>query len=212
MSLVQNKSTSNIRIAMIGSRNLEKIAAYAKQIEIYFDYCYQLAKAGVVMSSGLCLKGPDGLAQKAYAKAIDEGLASTSQLEVYVCDQSMIRKSPLPYKELSIVMPPELKGKRVEWLSKVMTQSHIAACDDYALGQHQRNVHQILGLDLNSPVDAVFTWCLLNKDGSPMGGTATAFNLATQLGIPVVNLFNTKPEEVTIQLNKILGAQHEQTI
>ena len=45
-----------------------------------------------------------------------------------------------------------------------------------------------------------------------MGGTATAFNLATQLGIPVVNLFNTKPEEVTIQLNKILGAQHEQTI
>ena len=73
MSLVQNKNTSNLRIAMIGSRNLEKVAAYSSQVEIYFDYCYQLAKAGVVMSSGLCTKGPDGLAQKAYAKAIDEG-------------------------------------------------------------------------------------------------------------------------------------------
>ena len=71
MSLVQNKNISNIRIAMIGSRNLEKVAAYSSQVGIYFDYCYQLAKAGVVMTSGLCLKGPDGLAQKAYAKAID---------------------------------------------------------------------------------------------------------------------------------------------
>ena len=204
MSLVQNKNTSNLRIAMIGSRNLEKVAAYSSQVEIYFDYCYQLAKAGVVMSSGLCTKGPDGLAQKAYAKAIDEGLASTSQLEVYVSEQSMIRKSPLPYKDLSIVMPSPLKAKRIEWLSKVMSSSHLNACNDYALGQHQRNVHQVLGLDLNSPVDAVFTWCMLNKDGSPMGGTATAFNLAKLLNIPIINLFNTKPDDVTIQLNKLL--------
>lgn len=204
MSLVQNKNTSNLRIAMIGSRNLEKVAAYSSQVEIYFDYCYQLAKAGVVMSSGLCTKGPDGLAQKAYAKAIDEGLASTSQLEVYVSEQSMIRKSPLPYKEMSMVMPSNLKTKRIQWLSKVMTSSHLNACDDYALGQHQRNVHQILGPDLITPVDAVFTWCLLNKDGSPMGGTATAYKLALLLDIPIINLFNTKPDYVTIQLNKLL--------
>lgn len=189
---------------MIGSRNLEKVAAYSSQVGIYSDYCYQLAKTGVVMTSGLCLKGPDGLAQKAYAKAIDECLANTSQLEVYVCDQSMIRKSPLPYKDLSIVMPSSLKANRIDWLSKVMSPSHLNACDDYALGQHQRNVHQVLGLDLNSPVDAVFTWCMLNKDGSPMGGTATAFNLARLLNIPIINLFNTKPDDVTIQLNKLL--------
>lgn len=189
---------------MIGSRNLEKVAAYSSQVGIYSDYCYQLAKTGVVMTSGLCLKGPDGLAQKAYAKAIDECLANTSQLEVYVCDQSMIRKSPLPYKDLSIVMPSSLKANRIDWLSKVMSPSHLNACDDYALGQHQRNVHQVLGLDLNSPVDAVFTWCMLNKDGSPMGGTATAYKLALLLDIPIINLFNTKPDDVTIQLNKLL--------
>ena len=207
MSLVQNKNTSNLRIAMIGSRNLEKVAAYSSQVEIYFDYCYQLAKAGVVMSSGLCTKGPDGLAQKAYAKAIDEGLASTSQLEVYVYDQSMIRKSPLPYKDLSIVMPDHLRNKRIELLRTVMTPSHIEACGPYALGMHQRNVHQILGLELNDPVDAVFTWCMLDKQGKPMGGTATSYNLAVLRGIPVINLFNMEPDYVTSQLNKLLAGE-----
>ena len=201
MSLVQNKNTSNLRIAMIGSRNLEKVAAYSSQVEIYFDYCYQLAKAGVVMSSGLCTKGPDGLAQKAYAKAIDEGLASTSQLEVYVSEQSMIRKSPLPYKEMSMVMPSNLKTKRIQWLSKVMTSSHLNACDDYALGQHQRNVHQILGPDLITPVDAVFTWCFIkwvsyvkmrarqNQIISGIGKFRVAVEAACQSSIALCSVF-----------------------
>lgn len=194
------------RIALIGSRNLEKVSVYSNQVPTYFDYCYQLAKSGVVMSSGLCTQGPDGIAQKAYAKAIDEGLASISQLEVFVCNQRMIDKSPLPYKEHSIVMPNSLYNERLKYLRMVMTSSHIEACNDYALGQHQRNVHQILGLDLKSPVDAVFTWCLLDKYGKPMGGTATAYNLAVIHKIPVINMFNTKLSEVTKQLNEVIGA------
>ena len=201
---MQNKTRSNLRIALIGSRKLEEVSAYAPSVQIYFDYCYQLAKAGVVMSSGLCTKGPDGIAQKAYAKAIDEGLASTSQLEVYVFDQKMINKSPLPYKEYSQVMPDSLRKTRIEFLEKVMTPSHLASCNEYALGQHQRNVHQILGMDLASPVDAVFTWCMLDKAKKPLGGTATAYNLALGLGIPVINLFNTKADDVTDHLNQIL--------
>lgn len=198
---MQNKNTSNLRIAMIGSRNLEKVAAYSSQVEIYFDYCYQLAKAGVVMSSGLCTKGPDGLAQKAYAKAIDEGLASTSQLEVYVSEQSMIRKSPLPYKEMSMVMPSNLKAKRIQWLSKVMTSSHLNACDDYALGQHQRNVHQILGPDLITPVDAVFTW---TPNGNVVGGTATALKLSMKAGIPIFNLGRPDQDKVLEEIRQFL--------
>ena len=34
--------------------------------------------------------------------------------------------------------------------------------------------------------------------------SATSYNLAVLRGIPVVNLFNTKPDDVTIQLNKLL--------
>lgn len=156
------------------------------------------------MSSGLCTKGPDGIAQKAYAKAIDEGLADPSQLEVYVFDQKMIDKSPLPYKEYSKVMPDSLRSMRIKFLEKVMTASHLKACDEYALGQHQRNVHQILGEDLASPVDAVFTWCMLDKLKKPLGGTATAYNLATALGIPIINLFNTKVDDVTTNLNYLI--------
>ena len=189
---------------MIGSRKLEKTPVYQKDIGIYFDYCYQLAKAGVVMTSGLCSEGPDGIAQKAYAKAIKEGLATVSQYEVYVAEDSNILKSPLPFKTHATVMPVYLKEERLKYLSTVMSQSHLQACGPYALGMHQRNVHQILGLELNNPVDAVFTWCLVDKNKKPLGGTATAFNLAVNLGIPVINLFNTPLEEVTEQLNKVL--------
>lgn len=198
-------NTKPIRIALIGSRKLEEISAYKPFVDMYFEYCYQLAKAGVVMTSGLCKKGPDGLAQKAYAKAIDEGLADVSQLEVYVYDQSEIIKSPLPYKSYAIVMPDHLRNKRIELLRTVMTPSHIEACGPYALGMHQRNVHQILGLELNDPVDAVFTWCMLDKEGKPMGGTATSYNLAVLRGIPVINLFNMEPDYVTSQLNLLLS-------
>ena len=198
-------NTKPIRIALIGSRKLEEISAYKPFVDMYFKYCYQLAKAGVVMTSGLCKKGPDGLAQKAYAKAIDEGLADVSQLEVYVYDQSEIIKSPLPYKSYAIVMPDHLRNKRIELLRTVMTPSHIEACGPYALGMHQRNVHQILGLELNDPVDAVFTWCMLDKEGKPMGGTATSYNLAVLRGIPVINLFNMEPDYVTSQLNLLLS-------
>lgn len=198
-------NTKPIRIALIGSRKLEEISAYKPFIDMYFEYCYQLAKAGVVMTSGLCKKGPDGLAQKAYAKAIDEGLADVFQLEVYVYDQSEIIKSPLPYKSYAIVMPDHLRNKRIELLRTVMTPSHIEACGPYALGMHQRNVHQILGLELNDPVDAVFTWCMLDKQGKPIGGTATAYNLAVLRGIPVINLFNMESDYVTSQLNLLLS-------
>ena len=48
---------------------------------------------------------------------------------------------------------------------------------------------------------------MLDKEGKPMGGTVTSYNLAVLRGIPVINLFNTKPDDVTIQLNKLLAGE-----
>lgn len=194
-------NTKPIRIALIGSRKLEEISAYKPFVDMYFEYCYQLAKAGVVMTSGLCKKGPDGLAQKAYAKAIDEGLADVSQLEVYVYDQSEIIKSPLPYKSYAIVMPDHLRNKRIELLRTVMTPSHIEACGPYALGMHQRNVHQILGLELNNPVDAVICW---TPNGDVVGGTATALKLAMKADIPIFNLGRPDQDKVLEEIRQFL--------
>ena len=48
---------------------------------------------------------------------------------------------------------------------------------------HTRNVFQILGADLKTPVNFVAYWCKRDAKGNPTGGTATAVNLARKLGI-----------------------------
>jgi len=50
---------------------------------------------------------------------------------------------------------------------------------------HGRNPFQILGKDLNDPVDFVLCW---TQYGKIEGGTATAINLALKYNIPVFNL------------------------
>lgn len=51
-----------------------------------------------------------------------------------------------------------------------------------------RNVHQILGRNLDSPSDLVIYWCRKDYHGGPTGGTATAVNLALSYGITCINL------------------------
>lgn len=53
---------------------------------------------------------------------------------------------------------------------------------------HARNCQQILGLNLDDPVDFVFFWAPEAND-RVMGGTATAVRLAREFGIPVFNLW-----------------------
>jgi hypothetical protein len=62
---------------------------------------------------------------------------------------------------------------------------------------HARNMHQILGADLNNPVRFVICW---TPDGAETeaecsletGGTGTAIRLASRHGIPVINLSRSK--------------------
>jgi len=52
---------------------------------------------------------------------------------------------------------------------------------------HTRNVYQVLGRDLNTPVKFVVCY---TKDGKASGGTGQAIRIAESLKIPVYNLFN----------------------
>lgn len=54
---------------------------------------------------------------------------------------------------------------------------------------HARNVHQVLGLNLNDPVDFVVCYTV---DGKLSGGTATAMRIARDKDIPIFNLFYDK--------------------
>ena len=172
-----------MRIALIGSRQLEQKQEYFEDIKLCYNVCMRLAQLGITFTSGLCEIGMDGIAQKAYSKAVDLGLAKESQFEVYVADQYNIRRSTLPRKHLAIVRNKDL----ISETERIASEVHPAwdRCNEWARGMHSRNCHQILGYDLQSPVDAVICW---TPDGKIQGGTATAIRISMKYDIPVFNL------------------------
>ena len=193
-----------MRIALIGSRQLEQKQEYFEDIKLCYNVCMRLAQLGITFTSGLCEIGMDGIAQKAYSKAVDLGLAKESQFEVYVADQYNIRKSTLPRKHLAIVRNKDL----ISETERIASEVHPAwdKCNEWARGMHSRNCHQILGYDLKSPVDAVICW---TPDGAVVGGTATAIRIAMKYNIPVFNLGVPDKESVLNDIKNFLESRKD---
>ena len=188
-----------MRIALIGSRQLEQKEEYFKDIKLCHNVCMRLAQLGVTFTSGLCELGMDGIAQKAYSKAVDLGYANETQFEVYVADQHNIRKSTLPRKHLAIVRNKDL----ISETERIASEVHPAwdRCNEWARGMHSRNCHQILGYDLQSPVDAVICW---TPNGNIQGGTRTALMIALKYNIPVFNLGCADKDAVLQEIKSFL--------
>ena len=188
-----------MRIALIGSRQLEQKQEYFEDIKLCYNVCMRLAQLGITFTSGLCEIGMDGIAQKAYSKAVDLGLAKESQFEVYVADQYNIRRSTLPRRHLATVRNKDL----ISETERIASEVHPAwdRCNEWARGMHSRNCHQILGYDLQSPVDAVICW---TPNGKIQGGTATAIRIALKYNIPVFNLGTKDRESVLQSIKKFL--------
>ena len=188
-----------MRIALIGSRQLEQKQEYFEDIKLCYNVCMRLAQLGVTFTSGLCELGMDGIAQKAYSKAVDLGYANETQFEVYVADQYNIKKSNLPRKHLAIVRNKSLIAET----ERIASEVHPAwdKCNEWARGMHSRNCHQILGYDLQSPVDAVICW---TPNGKIQGGTATALKLSMKAGIPVFNLGRSDKDVVLQEIKAFL--------
>jgi len=193
-----------MRIALIGSRQLEQKQEYFEDIKLCYNVCMRLAQLGITFTSGLCEIGMDGIAQKAYSKAVDLGLAKESQFEVYVADQYNIRRSTLPRKHLTIVRNKDL----ISETERIASEVHPAwdRCNEWARGMHSRNCHQILGYDLQSPVDAVICW---TPDGAVVGGTATAIRIAMKYNIPVFNLGVPDKESVLNDIKNFLESRKD---
>ena len=62
-------------------------------------------------------------------------------------------------------------------------------CSQGAKKLHGRNVHQVLGKDIDPKTYSSFVICW-TPNGAEVGGTATAIRLAKQVGIRVLNLAN----------------------
>lgn len=193
-----------MRIALIGSRQLEQKQEYFEDIKLCYNVCMRLAQLGVTFTSGLCEIGMDGIAQKAYSKAVDLGLAKESQFEVYVADQYNIRRSTLPRRHLATVRNKDL----ISETERIASEVHPAwdRCNEWARGMHSRNCHQILGYDLQSPVDAVICW---TPDGKIQGGTATAIRIAMKYDIPVFNLGVSDKESVLNDIKNFLESRKD---
>lgn len=67
---------------------------------------------------------------------------------------------------------------------------------------HARNVYQVLGKDLDTPSKMLIAWTKLTRKGEPMGGTATAINLAKKFGVEVLHLGR---EEDMLRIQRFLG-------
>lgn len=193
-----------MRIALIGSRQLEQKEEYFEDIKLCYNVCMRLAQLGITFTSGLCELGMDGIAQKAYSTCVDLGYAKESQFEVYVADQYNIRRSTLPRKHLAIVRNKDL----ISETERIASEVHPAwdRCNEWARGMHSRNCHQILGYDLQSPVDAVICW---TPDGKIQGGTATAIRIAMKYDIPVFNLGVSDKKSVLNDIKNFLESRKD---
>ena len=131
-------------------------------------------------------------------QAVTDGSARLEQFEVYVANQNEINKSRLPNKNLSIIM----NQAKINEIEQIAASIHPAwhNCNEWARGMHMRNVHQILGYNLDYPVDAVVTWVKEDAYGNPRGGTSTAIKLAREYGIPVFNLNTPDVQKVLYEI------------
>ena len=75
-------------------------------------------------------------------------------------------------------------------------------CDDTDKKFHGRNVYQILGFNLDDPVDVVICFAKPTGMYTVAGGTGTAVSIARQHGVPVYNLWYEKD---LIDLKRVLG-------
>lgn len=191
-----------LRVALIGSRALHKEPGHEDDIKFLHKLCYRFAELGIQFTSGLCDDGLDAIAQREYCRAVNNHKALLSQFEVYVYDMKAIHKSKLPNKHLAVPLNSSIKHE----LFKIAETLHSnwGGCDNYARKQHARNIHQILGYNLDEPVNAVVTWCVTDNQGNPIGGTATAIKLAMRHNIPVFNFYNTDRREVVGQIHNFL--------
>lgn len=64
-----------------------------------------------------------------------------------------------------------------------------------------RNSFQVLGPDLESPVDCVICWTI---DGKVTGGTGQALRIARGHGIPIINLGSVTPAEAEELIGNII--------
>jgi hypothetical protein len=171
-----------IYFAGIGSRETPKdIAKKQKEVGIW------LAKLGLTLRTGGA-DGSDTNFEEAYTEA-------KGKLEVW-----------LPWKGFNGRKGTDYLPNSLHFVTAATIHPAWQYLTRGPRALHARNIGQVLGEDINTPVAFVLCW---TRDGAnsedkvtkQTGGTGTAIRLASRCNIPIINMFNDDWEK---QLNDVL--------
>lgn len=189
------------RIALIGSRKLAN-ANQRESAELFYDVAKTCAELGHIIRSGGAA-GADYIAELAYFDAINATTADPDQVEIYVPWKNFqaTRGINNPLHHLHVIpSDPVLVQRANEMVYN--THPNPRALSQGALKLHSRNMNQVFGLDLNTPIDLCICW---TEHGIKSGGTASAITLCERNNIPVFNLGVDDPQITLDALNAYFG-------
>lgn len=160
------------------------------------DASYRLARVGIVLRSGKAT-GADSSFQKGVERyVIDSGCQNWASLaEVYIPNKYFGERSLKDYWDMdldTIDYMFEQEKLSHEILSTVHNADYLRDERQSAYRLHRRNIHQVLGPNLEMPSPSKFCiyYCPETRTGNPKGGTATAVKLAKQYGTRTLNLLH----------------------
>ena len=168
------KEYLNKRYAGIGSRSTPKVVL--KEMK---NTAIKLAEIGFELYSG----GASG-ADKAFEEGSKEGGGSQ---RIFYPNENY---------------DPKVWEKALEIASRMHESGDVSKVKGTNL--LTRNVFQILGEDLNSPVSFVLCYCPRDKLGKLKGGTRLGINLAKENKIPILNLYDISYTEMRSELIKLI--------
>ena len=189
------------RIAFIGSRKLAE-PAHNEAAKLFYHVAKTCAELGHILRSGGA-SGADYIAELAYFDAINATTADPDQVEIYVPWKKFqaTRGINNPLHHLHVIpSDPVLVQRANEMVYN--THPNPRALSQGALKLHSRNMNQVFGLDLNTPIDLCICW---TEHGIKSGGTASAITLCERNNIPVFNLGQPNAQNVLDALNNYFG-------
>ena len=149
------------------------------------DICDFMKEIGTLMSKH------DWILRSGGAKGADSAFEAghTGKKEIYLPWRHFRRNKSKFYgsSERAVSMA------KAVWAARQISNPDLPDWDrlrDMTRAFQSRNIHQVLGKNLNVRSDCIICW---TKDGQEIGGTAQAMALARMIHVPVINLANDKP-------------------
>ena len=163
----------------IGSRETPR-----EILEVMRKVCKKMVLQGYTLRSGGA-DGADAYCAYGWGDAWSED-AEVPDAEIYI-PWSGFNNLKVGQKNVVLVQDTRI----IQSAHKLLKQVH-PAFDKLTRGPlalHTRNCFQVLGADLCTKSSIVLAYAKTDSKGNPMGGTATAINIAKREGITVRNLY-----------------------